>query len=75
MPQSSKQKPEDRRYVDIRSRARGNPHLHLAKVVYLTQGVVLLLVSLPVQFGQIGGRPPVWLLVGGVAVWLVGFVF
>jgi len=68
-------KPEDRRYVEIRSRARGNPHLHLAKVVYLTQGGILLLVSLPVQFGQYGARPPALLLVLGGAVWLVGFLF
>ena len=68
-------KPEDRRYVEIRSRARGNPHLHLAKVVYLTQGGILLLVSLPVQFGQYGALPPMWLLVLGVTVWLVGFLF
>jgi steroid 5-alpha reductase family enzyme len=62
-------KPEDRRYVEIRS--RGN----VVRRVYLTQGVILLLVSLPVQFGQYGDRPPGWLLVLGTAVWLVGFLF
>jgi steroid 5-alpha reductase family enzyme len=68
-------KPEDRRYVEIRARGGRRPNLRLARVVYLTQGVVMLLVSLPVQAGQYGaGAPPV-LLVLGAAVWLVGFVF
>lgn len=68
-------KPEDRRYVEIRSRARGNPNRHLLEVVYLTQGAVMLLVSLPVQAGQYGPGTPAWLLWLGAVVWLVGFVF
>lgn len=68
-------KPEDRRYVAIRARARGNPHLHLVRVVYLPQGVVMLLVSLPVQFGQYGSGPPVWLVAVAAAGWLTGFAF
>jgi steroid 5-alpha reductase family enzyme len=36
---------------------------------------VLLVVSLPVQFGQYGGGAPGWLLVAGGVVWLTGFVF
>jgi len=66
-------RPEDRRYVEIRSRVRGNRHL--ARVVYLTQGGIMLLVSLPVQVGQYGSAPPGWLLVVGCALWSVGFVF
>lgn len=68
-------KPEDPRYVAIRKRAKGNPNLHLAKVVYLTQGVILLFVSLPVQAAQYIPAPPVWVVVLGVLVWVVGFVF
>jgi steroid 5-alpha reductase family enzyme len=68
-------KPEDPRYVRIRQKAKGNPNLHLAKVVYLTQGLILLFVSLPVQVAQYEQAPPVWLLVAGTVVWLVGFVF
>jgi len=68
-------KPEDRRYVAIRAKASRFPNLRLARVVYLTQALVLLVVSLPVQFGQYGGGAPGWLLVVGVAVWLTGFVF
>ena len=68
-------KPEDRRYVAIREKASRFPNLRLARVVYLTQALVMLVVSLPVQFGQYGGGTPVWLLVAGAAVWLLGFVF
>ncbi|MPZ82406.1 MAG: DUF1295 domain-containing protein [Actinophytocola sp.] len=68
----SRGRPEDRRYVEIRSRG-GN--VRLVRVVYLTQGAVMLLVSLPVQVGQYGAGAPGWLLGLGVAVWLVGFVF
>lgn len=68
-------KPEDPRYVAIRKRAKGNPNLHLAKVVYLTQGLILVFVSLPVQVAQYIPAAPAWLLVVGIAVWLVGFVF
>jgi steroid 5-alpha reductase family enzyme len=68
-------KPEDPRYVAIRQKAKGNPNLHLAKVVYLTQGLIMLFVSLPVQVAQYVAAPPVWLMVLGIAVWLVGFVF
>lgn len=65
-------KPEDRRYVEIR--ARGGT-LHLIRAVYLIQGAVMLLVSLPVQAGQYGTSSPAWLLGLGTAVWLVGFTF
>jgi len=65
-------KPEDRRYVEIRSRGGA---LRLARVVYLTQGAVMLLVSLPVQAAQYDTGPPAWLLGLGAAVWLTGFTF
>ncbi|MET0234170.1 MAG: DUF1295 domain-containing protein [Kibdelosporangium sp.] len=68
-------KPEDPRYVAIRKRAKGNPNLHLVKVVYLTQGLLLLFVSLPVQVAQYIPAPPAWLLIVGTLVWLAGFVF
>lgn len=66
-------KPEDRRYVEIRQRSNGN--LHLAYKVYLTQGLILLFVSLPVQVAQYIPAPPVWLVVLGALIWLIGFVF
>ncbi|MCE7004487.1 DUF1295 domain-containing protein [Kibdelosporangium philippinense] len=66
-------KPEDPRYVAIRERANGT--LTLVYKVYLTQGMILLFVSLPVQAAQYIPAPPVWLQVIGVLVWLIGFVF
>jgi steroid 5-alpha reductase family enzyme len=68
-------KPEDPRYVAIRRKAKGNPNLHLAKVVYLTQAAIMLFVSLPVQVAQYVPAPPVWLVVVATAVWAVGFGF
>ncbi len=68
-------KPEDPRYVAIRQRAKGNPNLHLLKVVYLTQGAIMLFVSLPVQAAQYLPAPPVWLAVVATVVWAVGMVF
>ena len=68
-------KPEDRRYAEILGRAKGNPRLHMAKVVFLPQAVLMWFISLPVQVAQLGAHefgPLAW---AGVAVWLVGFAF
>lgn len=43
----------DGRYVALLQRAKGNVHLHSLKTVFLTQAIMLWLVSLPVQLGQI----------------------
>jgi steroid 5-alpha reductase family enzyme len=46
--------------------------------VFATQGILMFVVSLPLQFGiGIVGRSTGWavLLVAGIAVWLVGFGF
>ncbi|GAB3561838.1 DUF1295 domain-containing protein [Amycolatopsis endophytica] len=60
---------EDPRYA----RMRQEPGRIFVRV-YLTQGVVLWVVSLPVQVAP-HGSPPLWLTCLGVGVWLVGFVF
>lgn len=66
--------PEDRRYVEIRARAPGNPDIYALYSVYLLQGAVMWVVSLPVQYAQYGAGT--WVVVPfGVALWLVGFVF
>lgn len=64
-------KGEDERYVDM---ARRNPGWRMFVRVYLTQGVILWFVSLPVQVAQYGQGfgPLAWL---GVAVWAVGLFF
>lgn len=71
---------EDPRYVELLAGAPGNPDLYALRKVYLTQGVVLWFVSLPVQLAQYGrgdtllggSNVAVWL---GVLVWLVGMTF
>ncbi|MFC7613995.1 DUF1295 domain-containing protein [Actinokineospora soli] len=70
----NKGKPEDRRYAEILGRAKGNPRLHMARVVFLPQAVLMWFISLPVQVAQFGTDlgPLAWV---GVAVWVVGFAF
>lgn len=66
---------EDPRYEELMARAPGNPTVHALRTVYLTQGVVMWFVSLPVQVAVLEPGSPgavAWL---GVLVWLVGFVF
>jgi steroid 5-alpha reductase family enzyme len=67
--------PEDQRYVELMRTAPGNPWLHAFRKIYLTQGLVMWFVSLPVQVGQYGFGTPVWTVVLGVAVWAVGMFF
>lgn len=72
--------PEDPRYTDLLDRAAarspgtGRTALAIRKI-YLTQGLVLLLVSLPVQVGmnERGRLGP--LAVAGVVLWAVGWWF
>jgi steroid 5-alpha reductase family enzyme len=66
--------PEDRRYQALLARAPGNPDVFALYSVYLTQGAVMWVVSLPIQLAQFGDGA--WLVVPfGVALWLVGFGF
>ncbi|MEU5696078.1 DUF1295 domain-containing protein [Actinosynnema sp. NPDC020468] len=67
-------KEEDRRYVDMYRRAKGNP---LAKMyrVYLLQAAIMLFVSLPVQYAQYLGAAFGVLDVVAIALWAVGFAF
>jgi steroid 5-alpha reductase family enzyme len=64
-------RPEDSRYVTLLAKGgRGRMFVR----VYLVQGVLLWVVSLPVQVGQYGGGPGVlgWF---GVLGWAVGLTF
>lgn len=71
---------EDPRYKELLAKAPGNPTRYALRTVYLTQGALMWLVSLPAQLAQYGKGDTllagtdalVWL---GVAVWMVGFVF
>ncbi len=67
----------DGRYVALLGKAKGNVHLHSLRKVFLLQGVLLWLVSLPVQLGQLPAAPAeVGLLAyAGVALAAIGFFF
>jgi len=47
----------DGRYVALLSKAPGNKHLHSLLKVFLLQGPILWVVSLPIQLGQIPAEP------------------
>jgi steroid 5-alpha reductase family enzyme len=69
---------EDFRYVEMREKHGERFWLVSLFTVFATQGVLMWIVSLPLQLGSgIDGRATGWavLLVLGVAVWLLGFVF
>ena len=70
-------KPEDQRYVDLLAKAPGNPAAYAFRKVYLTQGAIMWVVSLPVQLAQYGSAGTWGLVVTvlGVLVWAVGFGF
>jgi steroid 5-alpha reductase family enzyme len=65
-------KPEDPRYVALLAKAKGNPDLYALRMVYLLQGLLAYLISMPVQVAMFssGGIGIVgWL---GVGLWVVG---
>ena len=66
---------EDPRYVAMLADAPGNPNLHALRKVYVTQGLAMWFVSLPLQVTAVGGGGiglVGWL---GAVVWVAGFVF
>ena len=66
---------EDPRYAALLERAPGSPAWYAFRKVYLTQGVVMWFVSLPVQVGVFSTPGPNWLTWAGVLVWAVGLFF
>jgi steroid 5-alpha reductase family enzyme len=66
---------EDPRYDKLLSRAPGNRNLRAFLLIYLTQGAVLWVISLPIQVAAYESAPLNWISIVGVAVWAVGFVF
>ncbi|MGW0783378.1 DUF1295 domain-containing protein [Streptomyces sp. NPDC002913] len=66
---------EDPRYEAMLARAPGHPALYALRKVYLLQGALVWLVSLPVQAGYyLPGPLDVWAW-AGAALWAVGLVF
>ncbi|MFI5977317.1 DUF1295 domain-containing protein [Streptomyces sp. NPDC051452] len=66
---------EDPRYEAMLARARGNRNLYALRMIYLLQGALVWLVSLPVQAAQYAPRPLSALAFAGSAVWVVGLSF
>ena len=67
----------DPRYVALLAKAPGNPHLFSLRKVFLTQGPLLWLVTLPVQLGQLDSEPVALgnLAMLGAALAVIGILF
>ncbi len=68
-------KGEDPRYERFLANAPGNPNLYALRVVYLLQGALVWLVSLPIQVAAFTAGALGWVAFLGVLVWLVGMAF
>ncbi len=68
-------KPEDPRYRDMLSRAKGDKNAYAFRVIYLLQALILWVATLPVQAGMLERAPAGPITIIGAAVWLGGFVF
>ncbi|SES38752.1 Steroid 5-alpha reductase family enzyme [Pedococcus cremeus] len=71
----SRGKGEDPRYEAMLAKAPGSRTVFAVRRIYLTQGVVMWFVSLPVQVAMVQSDPLGWLAWLGVAVWAVGLFF
>lgn len=66
----------DGRYVALLKKAPGNRHIHSLKVVFLLQGPMLWIISLPLQLGQIQTNPELGALAYlGIGLAIIGIVF
>ncbi|MFE2016632.1 DUF1295 domain-containing protein [Streptomyces sp. NPDC059499] len=66
---------EDPRYAAMLAKAPGHPDLYALRKVYLLQGALVWLISLPVQAAQYLTGPLSWWAWAGTALWAVGIVF
>jgi len=68
---------EDLRYTAMRKKVTGNFNLFALRMVFALQAVLLWLISLPVQVGQVYATPVALgpLAYIGAALWLIGFAF
>jgi steroid 5-alpha reductase family enzyme len=66
---------EDPRYEAMLAKAPGHRNAYALRKVYLLQGALVWLVSLPVQAAQYVQGPPSVLGWAGVALWAVGLAF
>ncbi|MFI8229248.1 DUF1295 domain-containing protein [Streptomyces sp. NPDC085900] len=66
---------EDPRYEAMLARAPGSRNAYALRMIYLLQGALVWLVSLPVQAAQYVPGPPSVLAWAGTALWAVGLGF
>jgi steroid 5-alpha reductase family enzyme len=66
---------EDPRYAELLAKAPGNPQLFALRRIYLTQGVVMWFVSLPVQIAMFTQGEANLVTLLGLLLWVVGFTF
>ena len=71
---------EDYRYASMREATEAKGRSWATRslyVVFLLQGVIMWLVSLPVQFGQLYAEPITlgWPAMAGLALWIIGVLF
>jgi steroid 5-alpha reductase family enzyme len=68
-------RPEDPRYAELLSKAKGSPDLYAIRIVYLLQGTLALVIAAPILVGAFERSSvwgPAW---AGVALWCVGVFF
>jgi steroid 5-alpha reductase family enzyme len=68
-------KPEDPRYRDLLSKAKGDKNVYALRTIYLLQALILWVATLPIQAGMLERAPAGPLTVIGAVLWLGGFVF
>ncbi len=68
-------KPEDPRYRDLLSKAKGNKNLYALRTIYLLQALILWVACLPIQAGMLERAPAGPVMIIGVVLWAGGFVF
>ncbi|MGX1562569.1 DUF1295 domain-containing protein [Streptomyces sp. NPDC055506] len=66
---------EDPRYEEMLAKAPGSRNLYALRIVYLLQGALVWLVSLPVQAAQYITGPMTGWAVAGACLWAVGVFF
>lgn len=73
-------KPEDYRYVNMRNKWKTNIPLKAFLKVFMLQGLLLYIISLPIQFAmqtkKAVDEPLEFIILGlGILLWLIGFYF
>jgi len=66
---------DDRRYRELQSAWKGNIWLRAYMSIFLLQGLLVIIVSLPVILLVEPQRSSsTWLTIGGVIIWVIGFI-